>query len=372
MSALATNPDILPFARPALDAASQDGPASPERDPVYQLANNENPLGPSPKVIEALRSAAPTLGMYPRFTDIALRRAIVAALGRDLGVDQIFTGCSGFETLELIARAFISPGDEVILSTPTFRGAYAKVTLPLGARIVDVPRAPGSFALRVEAVLEAITARTRLIMLCNPNNPTGTITSAGQLERLMRGLPERALLVADEVYHHFVDDPDYPDSLGYVHEGANIVIVHSFSKAYGMAGLRLGYGIARPEIANYIAGLHRGFHQNSLAMAAGIAACADQEHVQRSIDFVRGELHWLGGQFDRLDIKYWKPAGNFILFETPMLADGLRESLLDRGIALRAQTGNQLPYALRVSVGTRAANRAFIATLESILAEAAP
>ena len=226
------------------------------------MANNENPLGPSPRVIEAIGSVAPTLNGYPDWTDIGLRQAIADVLGRGLTPAHIYSGCSGFEALELLARAFLQAGDELILSSPTFSGAYKKVALPLGARVIDVPLEAETFRYRPDAVLEAITDKTRLVMVCNPNNPTGTIISASALDELMRGLPEHVLVVADEVYHHFVDDAAYPDTLQYVLDGRNIVIIHSFSKAYGMAGMRLGYGIARPEIANFIAGLHRGFHQN--------------------------------------------------------------------------------------------------------------
>ena len=362
MSELPLNPNIQPFTRDD-DAAAADAPPAPR----YLLANNENPLGPSPRVIEAIAAAAPDLGTYPEYSDIALRRAIVEALGRGLSPAHIATGCSGFETLELIARAFLRPGDEMILSSPTFSGAYKKVALPLGARVRDVPLEAGSFRYRADAVLAAISERTKLIMLCNPNNPTGTVISAESMRQLLAGLPEHALVVADEVYHHFVDDARYPDSLAYVLEGRNIVIVHSFSKAYGLAGLRLGYCIAKPAIANYIAGLQRGFHQNKLALAAGIAACRDQAHVRRSVQFLRGEARWVCQQFDRLDIRYWKPAANFILFETRLLADELQRELAQRGFHLRAQTRNQLPFCMRLSLGTRDANQAFVAALEAIL-----
>ena len=227
--------------------------------------------------------------------------------------------------------------------------------------------APETFAYRADAVLEAVTERTKMIMLCNPNNPTGTVISADAMAELMRGLPDHVLVVADEVYHHFVDDAEYPDSLQYVLDGKNIVIVHSFSKAYGLAGLRLGYGIAKPEIANYIAGLHRGFHQNKLALAAGIAACADQAHVQLVIEYLRAEARWVCAHFDRLDIKYWKPAANFILFETRLPADDLQHLLLERGFRLRGQSRNGMPFGMRVSLGTREANAAFIAALEDII-----
>ena len=283
---------------------------------------------------------------------------------------NIFSGCSGFEALELITRAFLTPGDELILSSPTFAGAYRKVAEPLGARVIDVPLERDTFRYRPEAVLSAITERTRLVMICNPNNPTGTLISADAMDALMSGLPDHVLVVADAVYHHFVDDPEYPDLIQYALDNKNIAIVHSFSKAYGLAGLRLGYGIAKPEIANYIAGLHRGFHQNKLALAAGIAACQDQAHVRKVVAFVQGEARWVGAQFDRLDIRYWKSATNFILFETRLPADELQQLLADRGILLRGQGRNGLPYAMRLSLGTREANRAFIAALESILASA--
>ena len=367
MNTLRLNPHIEKYTRVDRRVSPYEIRQLEGLDKVYPMANNENPLGPSPLVVEAIEAAAPTLSYYPEYSDIALRQAICAVLGRGLTPEHIFTGCSGFETLELIARAFLGPGDEVILSPPTFSGAYRKVAEPLGATVIDAPLAPETFLFRPEAVLSAISESTKLIMLCNPNNPTGTITSADAVDELMRGLPEHALVVADEVYHHFADAPDFPDSIGYVLAEKNIVIVHSFSKAYGLAGMRLGYGIAKPAIANYIAGLHRGFHQNKLALAAGIAACQDQAHLRRCVDFLRGEVAWLCGEFDRLDVKYWKSATNFILFETRIPADVLSQALLERGFLLRAQTGNSLPYCLRVSAGSREINRAFIGALEEIL-----
>ena len=271
--------------------------------------------------------------------------------------------------LELIARAFLSSGDEVILCSPTFAGAYSRVVLPLGATVVDVPLIPETFEYRVDAVLDAINDNTKLIMVCNPNNPTGTVIPADKVEALMNGIPDHVLVVADEVYHHFVDDPAFPDSIQYALQGKNIVIVHSFSKAYGLAGMRLGYGIARPEIANYIAGMHRGFHQNKLALAAGIAACEDQAHVRHVVDTLRAEAAWVCAQFDRLDIRYWRPAANFILFETRILAEALEQRLLERGFLLRGQARNNMPYCMRISLSIREDNRAFVEALEDILGE---
>jgi histidinol-phosphate aminotransferase len=370
MSQLRFNPDISAFTRQDGSPSIEDRRQAEQLQPAHRLQNNENPLGPSPRVVEAIREVAPTLAVYPSYSDIELRRAIVEVLERGLTPEHIFTGCSGFEALELIARATLSPGDEVILSSPTFTGAYKKVAEPLGATVIDVPLEPRTFRYRPRAVLDAITERSKLVMLCNPNNPTGTMISAEAVDALMSGLPEHVLVVADEVYHHFVADVNYPDSLGYVLDGRNIVIVHSFSKVYGLAGMRLGYGIARPDIANTIAGLQRGFHQNKLALAAGIAACGDQAHVQRVVDYMRSEARWVCGQFDRLDINYWKPAANFILFETRVPADDLQAQLQARGLLLRGQSRNGMPYAMRLSLGTREANQAFITALEDILGAA--
>lgn len=370
MSNLPFNPNIQQYPRSTSRGTLEDLRQQYNLDKVYQLSQNENPLGPSPKVIEAITEIAPTLSYYPNFSDIELRESIIDAIGRDgLTPDHIYTGCSGFESLELMARAFLQDGDKMILSNPTFSGAYAKISLPLGAKVVDVPLVPETFEYRVDAVLDAITDKTKLIMVCNPNNPTGTVMPKEKMDALMAGVPDHVLVVSDEVYHHFVADPTYPDSIQYVLDGRNIVIIHSFSKAYGMAGMRLGYGIAKPEIADYIAGLHRGFHQNKLSIGAGVAACKDQEYLQHVVDYLRKEQQWVVDQFDRLDIKYWKPAANFILFETKMLAEDLNQKMRERGIVLRPQNGIGMPYGMRVSLGTHEANEAFIAALEEILSE---
>lgn len=367
MSAFQFNPTVKPFTRDETDAEPDQQREAARGRPLVRLQNNENPLGPSPLVLEAINAVAPSLSYYPSFSDLALRRAIVDLLGRDLTPQHIFTGCSGFEALELIMRAALLPGDELILSSPTFAGAYKKVALPLGASVIDVPLEAETFRYRPDAVLDAITERSKIVMVCNPNNPTGSLVSAAAMDRLMRGLPDHVLVVADEVYHHFVDDSDFPVSLDYVLQGRNIVIVHSFSKAYGMAGMRLGYGIAKSEIANTIAGLQRGFHQNKLALAAGIAACRDQGHVRRVVAYLREETRWVCAQFDRLDIRYWPPAANFILFETRLPAEALQGALRARGFLLRGQSRNGLPYGMRLSLGTRESNSAFVDALEGIL-----
>lgn len=369
MSSLKFNPSMQGYSRAANRRSLDDIRRQHGLDKVYQLSLNENPLGPAPGVIDAITAAAATLSSYPDFSDIELRQAIADVIGRGLGPQEVYTGCSGFESLELLARGFLGAGDELILSSPTFAGAYRKISEPLGAKVVDVPLAQGTFAYRVDAVLGAITDKTRLIMLCNPNNPTGTILPADKMDALMQAVPDHVLVIADEVYHHFVTDPTFPDSVRYVLEGKNIVIIHSFSKAYGLAGMRLGYGIARREIADYIAGLHRGFHQNKLALAAGVAACKDQQYLRGVIQYLRNEQRWVTGEFDRLGIKYWKPAANYILFETGLAAEELHQKMMARGLLLSPQTRNGMPYGMRISLGTREANQACVHALEEVLDE---
>jgi len=269
--------------------------------------------------------------------------------------------------LEMLGRGFLQAGDEVIVTPPTFTGAYNKVAHGQEAKIVEVPLDAETFALDVDGVIAAINENTRLIMLCNPNNPTGTIIPAEQVDKLVAALPGHVILVADEVYHHFVTDPTYPDSLGYVLDGHNVVIVHSFSKAYGLAGMRLGYIIARPELADYLSGLHRGFHQNKLALAAGIAAVEDQTYLQHVVETLNAEMAWMVAELDKLDIRYWEPAANFVLMETPLPAEQITARLKQQGIIVRPQHKAGLPYAIRVSAGVRESNAAFITALTQIL-----
>ncbi|GAB5490975.1 MAG: histidinol-phosphate transaminase [Phototrophicaceae bacterium] len=334
---------------------------------VYRLSQNENPLGTSPKVLEAIYESAQTLASYPNYSDIEFREAIVEMIGRDITPNHIYTGLSGYEALEILTRAYLHAGDEVIVSTPTFISAYKKTSTLQGATVIDVPLNPETFAYDVQAVLEAITEKTKLILLCNPNNPTGTIITAEQMASLMNQIPEHVLVVSDEVYHHYVDRADYPDSLQYVLEGKNLVLMYSFSKAYGLAGLRLGYGIARPDIADYLASFHRGFHHSTFSLTAGIAAIKDQEFVREVVEFTKKEMAWILSEFDRLGVEYWKPSANFVLFKTPYNTREMTEKFMQVGILVRPQHKSGLEYCVRMSIGTHEANQLFIQRLEEIL-----
>lgn len=337
-------------------------------DDIVRMSANENPLGASPKVVEAIQKIAPDVGWYPASSDLRLREAIVEALDNRISPDHIYTTCSGFEALEFVARGFIKEGDEAIVSSPTFTVVYKKIVEMQGGTIVDAPLDSETYAYDVDAVIDAITDKTKIIFVTNPNNPTGTVIPAEKMAKLMDAVPEHVLVVADEVYFQFVDDPEYPDSMQYVLDNRNIVIIHSFSKTYGMAGLRMGYGIAKPEIAGYLAAMQRGYHMNAVNLAAGIAACQDQEHIHKVVSFAKDEIAYIQKELDRLDVRYWSTQTHFFVFETAIPALELVEQMLQHGVQVQPQTRLGLPNHIRASLSTHDGNVRFIKALEAILA----
>lgn len=333
---------------------------------VYKLSSNENPLGPSPQVVAAIQAAAKSLNLYPDRDDIHLREALASFHGRSLTEYHFVSAVSGIEMIGLIARTFLQPGDEVIVCPPTF-GWYVVTAKRLGAELVTVPLDVETFAHDVDGVLAAVTERTRLVYVCNPHNPTGAMMPAADMDKLVQGLPDRVLVVADEVYHHFVERSDYPDSVGHVLNEQNVIILHSFSKAYGLAGLRLGYVIAKPELCTQIVGQKRPFQHSHLALTGGIAALQDWDHVCRTVTLMNEGKQYFYKQFDRLGLKYWPSEANFVMFRPEGDADAVYQQLLERGIMTRPTSKNGLPGYLRVTCGLPEANEAFIAALTEIM-----
>ena len=337
-------------------------------EPVYRMMFNESPLGPSPKVVAAIQEQAAKIGEYPTLGDEQLREALAQTWGHDLTANHFFTACSGSEALELVARAYLQADDEVIVSPPTF-GVYNKLTKMQRAKTVSVPLKQPSFTPDVQAILSAVTPRTRLLIICNPNNPTGTVMPADEMDYLVKNMPEHVTIVADDVYCHFVTDDRYPDNVQYIAEGYPVISIQTFSKAYGMAGLRLGYGIAPTQIADYIGGFHRGFHQNRLALAAGLAALEDQEHVQKNARMVIEGREWLYEQLDHLDLAYIPTQTNFMVVHMPpgREATAVVNALLPYGVMIRALNAPGLQNSLRVSTSVPAGNEQFIRGLQEIL-----
>lgn len=348
--------------RPLVEAAPGDGGTV-----RYRMCFNENPAGPSPRAVEAVRAAAASLHLYPAPTDQRLCEALAAYHGRGLSTAHFLVADSGYEVLDLVARAFLRAGDEFIVCPPTF-GVYERTARLQEARPVTVPLRPESFAHDVEGILAAVTARSRLLYLCNPNNPTGAMLTAPQMTTLLDRLPPHVTVVADEVYQHYVDRPAFPDSIGHLLAGGNLIVIQSFSKSFGLAGLRLGYGIGRPELMARLRPFARIFHVNALATAAALAALEDGAHLERSVAIVREGRRLVAAGLTALGVRVWPTETNFILFQPPGPARPLYEALLARGILVRDVERDGIPGSLRVSVGMPEANAAFLDAVRTILA----
>jgi histidinol-phosphate aminotransferase len=332
--------------------------------PMMKLSSNENMQGPSPRALAAIRAHVATLHEYRFENDGLLREAIGTSLG--LPPAQVITGNSGMELLDLICRGVLDPGLEAILCSPAFM-AYKSLAELSGARVVDVPLRMADFSLDTEAVLGAINERTRLLFIGNPNNPTGTMIHRITMDYLIGALPPHVLIVYDEVYHHYVQSPDYPRAIDYIQRGANLVGLHSFSKAYGLAGIRLGYAFSTPEIAAYLSHMRRPFMINTLSTVAGIAALEDREHIEQTQWLVAREKKWMYERLNAMGIKFWKSEANFILFKSPVVVDSFVMFMASQGVMVRSAEVMRAPGCVRVTVGTRSANEAFVKGMEQMM-----
>jgi histidinol-phosphate aminotransferase len=335
---------------------------------IHKLSSNENPLGASPKALEAIRKHIDSIGEYPDNTDHRLRQALQTFYENELSAEQFITGCSGSEVLEMIIRAFLDSDSEYIVCNPMFK-PYQMFSDKMGAKMVDVPLLSPDFDLDVDALLEAITEKTRLIFLTSPNNPTGTYIPKAQLERVVNALPNHVVLVLDEVYYLFADAADYSTALPFVIRGKQVIGLNSFSKSFGMAGMRIGYAYTTPELARYIQCLYKPFMHNRLSMEGALAALEDHDFLKEVIQLIRTERQYLYGELDKLGVHYWKSQGNFILFipKKNMTELECEAALLKEGVMVRPAGGFGAPGCVRVTIGTREANEAFIAGLRAIM-----
>lgn len=331
---------------------------------IIKLASNENPLGPSPKVLAALQAALPELNFYPDAQAYALCRAISARHGVMPEMVRVGNGADGL--IRELCVSYLEDGDEVLTSASSFP-VYDISAAVMRARMVKTPLKGLGFDL--DAIAAAITDRTRLIFLCNPNNPTGTIVTAGEVAEFLGRVPAHVMVVLDEAYFEFVDSPDYPDSLATIRSGRypNVIVLRTFSKAYGIAGIRLGYGIAQPELLAPLRASAESFPVNRLAQAAGLAALEDNEFMRRTVEMNRTGRAYLSREFERLGLAYAVSHTNFILVHIGPQARDVFQELLKRGLIVRPCTGYDLPEHLRVSIGTEAQNTRFIAALESVI-----
>ncbi len=327
-----------------------------------KLASNENPLGPSPKAVAAVKKALEGLNRYPDGSGFALTQALAEKCGVDAG--QVVLGNGSNELIELAVRAFVQPGDEVLSADPSFV-VYGMITQAAGGTNVVVPCKDLRHDL--DAMADHITPRTRIVFIANPNNPTGTINTATEMDRFLERVPDHVLVAVDEAYCEYVTHADYPDSLDLLKAGRNILALRTFSKIYGLAGLRIGYGVTKPGIAEFLNKVRQPFNTNALAQVGALAALADRKHVEKSIALNNEGKQFLARSFQRLGVHYVPTEANFILFETQQDAAAVYDSLLKNGVIVRPLGGNRL----RVTIGLPEENQRFIAELEKLLAQGA-
>jgi histidinol-phosphate aminotransferase len=333
---------------------------------LYKLSSNENYLGASPKAKKAIRAAINDLGLYPERTDVHFRKALSDFYGGILTPDQFVTDNSGVALLEMVERAFLNPGDEVIICNPAFK-PYYMFAGKLGAKAIDVPMVGKNYDLDIQGILKAITKRTKLLFLCSPNNPTGTHIPQGQLDELLPQIPAHVVTIYDEVYYQYADAEDFTIGLPYVKAGLNVIAVNSFSKAYGLAGLRVGYGYTTEEIGRYLAQVRRPFHINTLSMDAAQAALKDKSFIKKTVSLVHEEKKYLYKALDKLGVKYWKTQANFITIKPKMNDKKLEEAMLMQGVMVRPVANFGAKDCIRVTIGDREANKAYIKALKKVL-----
>ena len=334
---------------------------------AIKLASNENPLGPSPKAVEAMQRYLRESHRYPDAGGYYLRRKLSER--HQIPMEQITLGAGSTELIQLVTRLLLGPGVEGLTSEFSF------VMFPLsvrtaGATRVEVPMKGWRFDL--EALAERLSPRTRLVYIANPNNPTGTLVTASEIDQLLARLPESTVLMLDEAYCDYVDHPDYSRSLEYVREQRTVLVLRTFSKVHGLAGLRIGYAMGHPELIAAIDKLRSPFNVSRLAQVAAEAALEDQEHVRRSVESNRRGLEFLARELPRLGLAYVPSYANFVFLETGNDAQQDFHALLKMGVIVRPLGFMGMPRALRVTVGTEAENRRFLDSLKKVLTTRQP
>ena len=327
---------------------------------IVKLASNENPLGPAPAAIEAMKSEAAGVHIYPDGGGYKLRQALADHHG--LGLENVVLGNGSNEIIELLCHCFLNPKAELIAAEHAFV-VYKLMATLFGAKYVEV--ADPDFIHDLEGMADAITEDTRLVFIANPNNPTGTMVNQEALDRFMDRLPDHVVAVLDEAYYEFLDDA--PDTVKYVREGRNVCVLRTFSKAYGLAGFRIGYGLASPQVAAILQKARQPFNANSMAQAAALAAMNDSEHVAKTMQTNREGLAYYEQAFAARGLEYVPSAANFVLVKVGD-GDDLFAKMLRKGVIVRAMSGYKLPEWVRISIGTMPENERCIEVLDEVLA----
>jgi len=334
-----------------------------EEASIVKLASNENPLGASPRAIAAMRAALDDVARYPDSNGFALKQAICGKFG--VQPAQIVLGNGSNDVLELAARAFLAPGAEAVFSQHAF-AVYPLVTQAVGATGIAAPAR--DFGHDVVAMRRAVTDRTRMVFIANPNNPTGTLLPKAELHAFLRDLPKSILVVLDEAYDEYLPGELKSDSIAWLGEFDNLIVTRTLSKAYGLAGLRVGYALAQADVADIINRVRQPFNVNSVAQAAAVAALADEDFVRRSYELNCAGMVQITDGLKRLGVGFIPSFGNFVSFRIGN-ATGIYRRLLQQGVIVRPVANYDMPEHLRVSIGLESENRRFLQALEEILKE---
>jgi histidinol-phosphate aminotransferase len=356
------------YANPQLRSLQPYEPGKPVEDlarelglepgKIIKLASNENPLGPSPKARQAMIETLERSHFYPDGGGYYLREAIAEELG--LSMANVILGNGSNEIIEFLGHAYLQPGDEVVVAKHSF-AVYRLMAQLFGAKVVDVP--DPDFVADLDGMLAAITSRTKEVFIANPNNPTGTMVFQDDIDRFMSRVPEHVMVVFDEAYYEFLDDA--PDVLKYVRAGRNVVVLRTFSKIQGLANLRIGYGLAAPEIVEVLQRARQPFNANGIAQAGALAGLRDKTHMEDTRRVTDEGRNFLQAEFLDMDLEFVPSHANFVLVR---VGDGKKvfEALLRRGIIVRAMGSYGLPEWIRVSVGTMPQNKTFVAELREM------
>ncbi|MGQ0577870.1 MAG: histidinol-phosphate transaminase [Betaproteobacteria bacterium] len=330
---------------------------------IVKLASNENPLGASPKALAAMRAALDEVARYPDGNGFELRVALAGTYR--VAAERIVLGNGSNDVLEMVAHAFLAPGTSAVYSQHAF-AVYPLATQATGAAGIEVPAR--EFGHDLDAMERAVRGDTRVVFVANPNNPTGTWLAPDVLHAFLRKLPADVLLVLDEAYYEYLDPGLRGDSLKWLERFPNLVVSRTFSKAYGLAGLRVGFAVAHPQVADLMNRVRQPFNVSSLAQAAALAALADQDFVQRSRALNAQGMQVLTAAFTRLSLSWIPSYANFVSIKVPRATE-VFQRLLRHGVIVRPIAGYGMPQYLRVTVGTEAENARFLAALETVLTD---
>lgn len=333
----------------------------PEPD-IIKMASNENPLGPSPLGVQAIKECADRVNLYPDGDCYYLKNDLAEHL--NVKPDNLIIGNGSNEILQIIADTFVKPDEEVIYAKQAFV-VYTLATKVAGATAVTVPLKNHTHDL--DAMADRITDKTKVIFIANPNNPTGTMVAADQVERFMKKVPEDVLVVFDEAYYEYVVRSDYPKTLDYVRDGRAAITLRTFSKIYGLAGLRIGYGISRPDIIEVMNKVRQPFNVSSVAQAAARASLRDKDHVAKSVKTNREGKEYLYAELRRIGLDFVPSEANFILVHLDRPGSEVMSQMLRERVIVRPMTGYEFPNSIRVTIGTLEQNKRLISSLEKVL-----